>query len=65
MLSPALTSVVQLRRATKSDADVCGRICYEAFTAISSQHNSPPDFPTPEAGVGFLGMLFPIRDSSP
>jgi GNAT superfamily N-acetyltransferase len=58
MSSPALTSVVQLRRATKGDADVCGRICYEAFAAISTQYNFPPDFPTPEAGVGLLGMLF-------
>ncbi|MCU1258179.1 MAG: hypothetical protein JWO80_1064 [Bryobacterales bacterium] len=58
MSSPALTLVVQLRRATKGDADVCGRICYEAFAAINSQHNFAPDFPTPEAGVGLLETLF-------
>jgi GNAT superfamily N-acetyltransferase len=56
--SPALTSAVKLRRATPEDANICGRICYEAFAAISSQHNFAPDLPAPEAGVGFLGMLF-------
>ena len=56
--SPALTSVVKLRRATPEDANICGRICYEAFAAISSQHNFAPELPAPEAGVGLLGMLF-------
>jgi GNAT superfamily N-acetyltransferase len=55
---PAPGSVVKLRRATRGDADVCGRICYEAFAAISSQHNFAPELPAPEAGVGLLGMLF-------
>lgn len=58
MSSQALTSVVQLRRATAGDADICGRICYEAFAAINRQHNFPPDFPSPEACIGQLGMLF-------
>lgn len=58
MSSPALTSVVKLRRATPEDAKICGRICYEAFAAISSQHNFPPDLPAPETGIGLLRMLF-------
>ena len=58
MSSPALTSLVKLRRATPEDANICGRICYEAFAAISSQHNFAPELPAPEAGVGVLGMLF-------
>ena len=58
MSSPALTSAVQIRRATAADADICGRICYEAFATINQQHNFPPDFPTPETGVGVMGMLF-------
>lgn len=53
-----LTSAVQLRHATVEDADICGRICYEAFAAISSQHNFTPDFPAPEASAGLLRMLF-------
>src|SRR2546421_11240576 len=58
MPSPTLTSVVQLRSATDVDADICGRICYEAFAAINRQHNFPPDFPSAEAGIGLLSMLF-------
>jgi GNAT superfamily N-acetyltransferase len=56
--NPALRSVVTLRRATPEDADICGRICYEAFAAISSQHNFPAELPAPEAGVDLLGTLF-------
>ena len=49
---------VHIRRAALADADVAGRICYDAFHAISSQHNFPNDVPVPEAGVGMLSMLF-------
>lgn len=49
---------VELRRARPEDADRCGRICYDAFTAINQAHNFPPDFPDPEVAVGFLSMLF-------
>ena len=52
------TSAIKLRRATREDAGICGHICYEAFTAISKQHNFTPELPAPEAGVGLLGMLF-------
>ena len=52
------TSAIKLRRATCEDADICGHICYEAFTAISKQHNFTPELPAAEAGVGLLGMLF-------
>lgn len=50
--------VVHIRRATPADADICGRICYDAFHAISSQHNFPKDVPAPEAGVHLISMLF-------
>lgn len=56
--APTSTSAVQIRRATAADAEICGRICYEAFAAINRQHNFPPDFPAPEAGVGLMHMLF-------
>src|SRR5262245_44471881 len=56
--SPSPSSPVQLRRAMPADADVCGRICYEAFTDISRQHNFAQELPAPEAGVGLLAMLF-------
>jgi GNAT superfamily N-acetyltransferase len=58
MSDPAFSPAVQLRRATPEDSDVCGRICFEAFTTINKQHNFPPELPEPETGTGFLGMLF-------
>ena len=34
-----------LRPGTPDDADELGRICFEAFHAIATAHNFPPDFP--------------------
>jgi GNAT superfamily N-acetyltransferase len=48
---------VQLRSGTAEDAQVCGRICYDAFGAISSAHGFPNDFPSAEVAVGLLGGL--------
>ncbi len=47
---------IHIRTATEDDAEVCGTICYEAFRAIASAHNFPPDFPTPEAATGLIRM---------
>lgn len=58
MSSAASPSGVHIRRATADDADICGRICYDAFAAISRQHNFPLDFPAPEVSVGLIHMLF-------
>ncbi|GAC1355656.1 MAG: hypothetical protein NVSMB3_01060 [Acidobacteriaceae bacterium] len=49
---------VSIRLATPADAVLCGRICYDAFSAISSAHGFPPDFPTPEIATGLLSMMF-------
>jgi predicted N-acetyltransferase YhbS len=49
---------VTIRRARAEDAPACGRICYEAFHKISTEHNFPPDLPAPEAGVGLMSQLF-------
>jgi GNAT superfamily N-acetyltransferase len=40
------------------DALVCGRICYEAFTKISTEHAFPPDFPSVEVATSVLSMMF-------
>lgn len=48
---------VTLRPATATDADPCGRICYDAFTTINLQHGIAQDFPTPEVAIGFLSLL--------
>jgi GNAT superfamily N-acetyltransferase len=47
-----------VRLATPEDVAVCGQICYEAFNKISTDHNFPPDFPTPEAGARPLSFMF-------
>jgi predicted N-acetyltransferase YhbS len=49
---------VHIRRAAPADAEICGRICYEAFTAVANEHNFEPELPAPEAGIGVLQMLF-------
>jgi len=48
---------VTLRPGRPEDANTCGAICYEAFKAIASQHNFPPDFPSREVAVDLLSML--------
>lgn len=48
---------LKLRSGTREDAETCGRICYEAFGAIATEHTFPSDFPAPEVGVGVLSML--------
>src|ERR1700678_1233385 len=53
-------AAVSIRRAKPEDAPACGQICYEAFHKISSDHNFPPDFPSPEAGVGLFTRLFSL-----
>ena len=47
-----------IRRATPQDAESCGRICFDAFTGISKEHNFPPDFPSAEVAIGLLSIVF-------
>jgi len=51
-----------LRPATPDDAAVCGRICFDAFSAINREHGFPCDFPAPEAAIGAMTMLFSHPD---
>jgi predicted N-acetyltransferase YhbS len=48
---------VTLREGTPHDAEACGRICYEAFHRIATEHNFPPDFPDAGVAVALLSML--------
>lgn len=48
---------VTIREARTEDAGECGRICYEAFTAIANAHNFPPDFPNRDVPLGLFGRL--------
>lgn len=58
MSNSTTVPAVHIRRAAPEDADVCGHICYEAFSTISDHHRFPTDLPSPEIGVGLLRMLF-------
>jgi GNAT superfamily N-acetyltransferase len=51
-------SPIAVRRAKPEDTAVCGRICYEAFTKISTDHAFPPDFPSVDVATGVLSMMF-------
>ena len=51
-------SPIAVRRARPEDAPACGRICYEAFTKISTEHGFPPDFPSVERATAVLSTLF-------
>ena len=49
---------ISIRRAKPEDAAACGRICFKAFRKINSDHNFPPEMPSPEMGLGVLQMMF-------
>ena len=46
-----------LRPGRPADAQICGRICYDAFHAISTRHGFPPDFDNPESATGLISTL--------
>ena len=47
-----------IRRATPADAEVCGRICFEAFGTLAEKHKFPRDFPAPEIPIHVLSRMF-------
>ena len=49
---------ITVRRAKPEDAPVCGRVCFDAFYKISTNHGFPPDFPSTDVYVGILSMMF-------
>ena len=49
--------ITRLRPGSLADAKACGRICYEAFGAIASQHNFPSDFPSVDVATDLMTML--------
>ena len=52
-----IQTTVSLRPGRPNDAGACGRICYEAFAAISSQHNFPCDLPSVDVATDLVTML--------
>lgn len=54
---PQETSTI-IRRATPEDAELCGKICFEAFSSLAAKHGFPADFPAPEVPIGVLSWMF-------
>ena len=51
-----------LRSGRIEDADILGKICFDAFSSIADAHNFPRDFPSPEVGIGLISMLLSRPD---
>lgn len=49
---------ITIRQATPNDAPACGKICYNAFSAINAAHNFPCDFPNPEYADRLIHGMF-------
>ena len=50
--------MLTIRQATPADASECGRICFEAFRKVNSEHGYPPDIPGVDHAIGMLTGLF-------
>lgn len=48
---------IRIRPAEPADAEVSGRIIYEAFKGIAERHNFRPDFPSADAGAQLAHLL--------
>jgi GNAT superfamily N-acetyltransferase len=46
-----------VRPIAPADAPEAGRICYEAFRAIATAHNFPPDLPDRDVTIGMMSEL--------
>ena len=57
MATQAQAEVV-IRAARPEDSGVCGRICYEAFSTLSTKHGFSPDFPNVEVATNVISSLF-------
>lgn len=53
---------INYRPAAASDVERLGTIAYEAFYKVSTDHNFPPDLPTPEIGIGLAKMMIGRED---
>lgn len=50
-------ATVTLREAVPADIPECGRILYEAFATLATEHGFPPDFPTVAVATGCMRGL--------
>jgi predicted N-acetyltransferase YhbS len=49
--------MIRLRPPRPEDAPALGQICYDAFGAISDEHNFPRDFPSVERAQGMMTSM--------
>ena len=49
--------MLTLRAPRPEDAPTLGRICFDAFGAISAEHNFPRDFPSADAAAGLMASM--------
>jgi len=54
---------ISIREGTPEDAEICGRICYNAFKTISEAHGFVPDFPAPEVAIDVLTRMLANSNS--
>ena len=47
-----------IRQATPDDAPACGKICYDAFSAVNAAHNFPCEFPNSEYANRLINGMF-------
>jgi predicted N-acetyltransferase YhbS len=50
-------TAVELRPGRRDDAEVCGRICYEAFSGIADTHGFPSDFASLQVGLDVASAM--------
>jgi hypothetical protein len=50
---PANGPSITIRRAKPEDAPACGRVCFDAFYKISTDHGFPVDFPSSDWRLAF------------
>lgn len=53
---------LKLRAGRPEDAEITGRICFEAFKTISEKHNFPWDMPSAEAAIGLTTHMLSRKD---
>jgi GNAT superfamily N-acetyltransferase len=57
-MSPKSQPEVIVRVAAPEDSSLCGQICFDAFSKLSTKHGFPCDLPGPEVATGILSVLF-------
>src|SRR5262249_2029059 len=53
----AMPMALTVRPITQQDVPAAGRICHDAFRAIATEHNFPPDFPNTDISTGLVAQL--------